>query len=857
MKTCKANISLIGNIPRGARISAAEALNELINEVIQTNTPLAWSKLLCFAYHGLQKPKKEKPALHSPSLVTKIKNQIEIFMSSNFPPAEFPFPLRKGNAKPKTKEEILKNRVDAKFAENDLRGAIRELSSDDTLAPDNTETLEKLKERHPTAPATISLPPAPDNDDVHIPVSSDSVKSAIFSFPAGSAGGPDGLKPGHLKHLIGASEAGNRLLESLTRLVNFILRNEIPVEIQPIFFGANLCALSKKDGGIRPIAVGTTLRRLTTKVGFKPISRDLGALFRPNQLGYASKGGSEAAAHAARHYLSSGLQNKVFLKLDIKNAFNCINRDIILQKVKEKIPSLYKLLWQAYSRPSHLFYRNEILSSETGIQQGDPGGPALFSLGLDHIVKKLKSEMNIWYLDDSNMADSPEIVLEDLKILLDELNKIGLSINASKCELTCMNMENPDPVIDNFKILLPNLKITTINDSIILGSPISAQGVRAELRSRIEALKRMIAKLSLLDPHQAFVLLKNSFAIPKLTYLLRSSPAFHQADLLQEFDQALRDSMSLITNVDFSEESWIQATLPTRAGGLGIRKSSDIALPCFISSALSVGSMVEAILLPVTGLAPFNVSAEVELWKTYGEGLIEPDGEAGFRQRAWDSPRVDYIQKTLLANSDQYSKARLLASAQSESGAWISAIPVPNLGTQLNPDELRIAIALRTGAWISEIYTCKCGKKVDEYGYHQLSCHFGEGRFPRHSALNDIIWRALKSAGIPSELEPAGLNRGDGKRPDGITRFPFSQGKILCWDATCVNTFAESTINNSAMEVGQAAAKAENAKRSKYSDLVRRYRFEPIAIETSGVFGPTTRNIVHEIGKRLSEKNRG
>ena len=180
-----------------------------------------------------------------------------------------------------------------------------------------------------------------------------------------------------------------------------------------------------------------------------------------------------------------------------------------MQKAKEKIPSLYKLLWHAYSRPSHLFYRNEILSSETGIQQGDPGGPALFSLGLDHIVKKLKSEMNIWYLDDSNMADSPEIVLEDLKILLDELNKIGLSINASKCELTCMNMENPDPVIDNFKILLPNLKITTINDSIILGSPISAQGVRAELRSRIEALKRMTAKLSLLDPHQAFVLLKN------------------------------------------------------------------------------------------------------------------------------------------------------------------------------------------------------------------------------------------------------------------------------------------------------------------------------------------------------------
>ena len=88
------------------------------------------------------------------------------------------------------------------------------------------------------------------------------------------------------------TEAGNRLLESLTKLTNFVLKEVIPIDIQPIFFGANLCALSKKDGGIRPIAVGTTLRRLITKVGFKPISRELGTLFRPNQLGYASKGGA-------------------------------------------------------------------------------------------------------------------------------------------------------------------------------------------------------------------------------------------------------------------------------------------------------------------------------------------------------------------------------------------------------------------------------------------------------------------------------------------------------------------------------------------------------------------------------------
>ena len=202
--------------------------------------------------------------------------------------------------------------------------------------------------------------------------------------------------------------------------------------------------------------------------------------------------------------------------------------------------------------------------------------------------------------------------MEDLQTIVRELKKIGLSINPSKCEVTCVNLENPEPTIGRFKQILPNLKITSIEESIILGSPIASQGERAELSSKLNALKRMITRLDLIDPHQAFVLLKNSFAIPKLTYLLRSSPAFQETDLLKEIDSALRKSMSSITNVDFTDDSWTQASLPARSGGLGIRKSSDISLPCYISSATSVTSLVEAILSSVTDLAPFNVSAEVE-----------------------------------------------------------------------------------------------------------------------------------------------------------------------------------------------------------------------------------------------------
>ena len=101
--------------------------------------------------------------------------------------------------------------------------------------------------------------------------------------------------------------------------------------------------------------------------------------------------------------------------------------------------------------------------------------------------------------------------------------------------------------------------------------------------------------------------------------------------------------------------------------------------------------------------------------------------------------------------------------------------------------------------------------------------------------MNDIICHALKAGVMPAILEPVGLNCGDGKRPDGISVSPFSQGRSLCWDATCMKTYAESSIFDSSVKAGAAAVKAEVSKRTKYPELVRRFRFEPIAIETSGV----------------------
>ena len=101
-------------------------------------------------------------------------------------------------------------------------------------------------------------------------------------------------------------------------------------------------------------------------------------------------------------------------------------------------------------------------------------------------------------------------------------------------------------------------------------------------------------------------------------------------------------------------------------------------------------------------------------------------------------------------------------------------------------------------------------------------------------------------------MEPMGVDRG-GKRPDGITVFFFSNGRSLCWDATCTDTYTDTNIYSSAVLVGHAARKAEERKRRKYGALGTRFRFESVAIETEGVYGETTAAFISEIGKCINE----
>ena len=140
----------------------------------------------------------------------------------------------------------LKRRMSAKFSDGDVKGAVRLLASDKEYAPQDDRTLARLAQKHPTAPYDLSIPLPPDDScGPQILASEEDVLEALASYRLESVGGLDGLGLCHLRTLTasGSAEAGRRLLVSLTKVVNLVLEDGVPVFARPVSFGASLCAI--------------------------------------------------------------------------------------------------------------------------------------------------------------------------------------------------------------------------------------------------------------------------------------------------------------------------------------------------------------------------------------------------------------------------------------------------------------------------------------------------------------------------------------------------------------------------------------------------------------------------------------
>jgi hypothetical protein len=125
----KLQLPTIRRIPKACRHLAADKLSSIINNCVSTKSLSSFENLLLYSYRAFNVAEKSDKSLN-------IKENL-----SNFEEPQ----IRTGSKK-RTNLSLAK-KVEAKEADFDIRGAVKLLSSDDSLASFNEDVAEELKKK--------------------------------------------------------------------------------------------------------------------------------------------------------------------------------------------------------------------------------------------------------------------------------------------------------------------------------------------------------------------------------------------------------------------------------------------------------------------------------------------------------------------------------------------------------------------------------------------------------------------------------------------------------------------------------------------------------------------------------------
>ena len=229
------------------------------------------------------------------------------------------------------------SRCCALAAEGELSRACAALTEPAPLPPSQA-TFEQLSAHHPQSamPDVSRLGPA---RPAAVPeLSSEAVIGALKTFPRASAPGPSGLRADHIKETL-ATAHGDEVTAHLVGLCQLLAKGEAPAVVAPYLGGARLHALPKKNGGVRPIAVGETIRRLVGKV-LCHATRDDSTIFLAS-AGWSRRqtGGRGSCSHrSAMGRTQRRDSRQVLLKVDFQNAFNSVDRFALLSETRALSP---------------------------------------------------------------------------------------------------------------------------------------------------------------------------------------------------------------------------------------------------------------------------------------------------------------------------------------------------------------------------------------------------------------------------------------------------------------------------------------------------------------------------------------
>ena len=686
---------------------------------------------------------------------------------------------------------------------------------------------------------------------ISVDVSRGDVAKAVCSFSHKAEVGPDGIYPQHLKELISksAGEGGASLLTALTYFVNKTFKDGTPPDICQFFCGAALVAFNYKGGNVRPIAIGCTLKQLVAKCAVMRVKPSMKSLLVPHQLGFGVKNGAEAIVHSARIFLVKLQPNEIMIKLSFKNAFNSVYCNFVTAAVQDYVPELLLFVNSSYGCPSYYFCGDTIVQLSESLPQRDALAPFLFCITTHKITQNLKSDLKVFYLGTGILGGKIEDVFSDLETIKRNAGELGLQLDYRKCEIVCKNpiiLKNTAPDFEFCELKLVKLEVPSL-----LGCPIGGiKGITFLFRKIIKLLKKVRSDLQH-QPRNTFYLLRNIYSQFNMQYILSCTPGAFANDLLQEFDEVQCSILSLIMNtpIECSDPAWIQATLPVKYGGLGVRSAVTLAPCAFLASASACYDLIHQILPDrLRGCHYPSFHESLSFWQQM-HNSPPPSGEASFNLNTWEDPCYKNIMTSLVDSMvDASSRIRILSSAKDESQGWIHGLLSSSLAQKMDNEVVRIAIGLRLGVHLCSPHRCsQCGSRVDEFGRHGLSC---QKKRERYTEIGSIVRNCLNGLRIDhyklTELTSAKI---DSSKDTALN--PWRCGQSLVWDITVVDTFAPSHSSFIEDGPGALACRIEILKTAEKLGLLSTHCYIPLVVETTGVFGTETAKFFKDLAHRM------
>ena len=746
-----ADIPVLRHVPRVARASWAQCLARALAAVAHHNSAEAWWDLLMLPKAVL------RPAPRGGALRRQQAGQFTLRRCGRWLGGEReelleaharPRGRRPAHRAPEDSEDPVvraqQSRCCALAGEGELSRACAALVAP-PLLNHNADTVTKLRSKHPqAAPARPALVPLGPPSTADVPdITAEQIRRAIQGWSRSSTAGLTGLRGDHLKEALATAHA-DEVLVHLTGVVQLLVRGDAPADLAQHLAGATLHALPKGQDDVRPIAVGETLRRLASMCLCQAMRDSAQDLLAPLQVGVAVPLGGEAAVHTARQwmYRRGGHATDVFLKVDFHNAFNTVDRAALLRQVRLHLPGLAPWAEWCYSCHSRLLFHGDVFTSEAGVQQGDPLGPLLFALALQPAMQAAKAgplnqspHLIFAYLDNVCLAGDYRAVAASFARLAAAARQVGLHINLAKSEL--IPCGGPDSAIDR-GVFPPDIAINPTTCFTLLGAPIGGaafceQQTVAQRVDKARPLLDAIAELP--EPQTGLLLLRHCASFCKVVYATRVTPSTCLGSAMETFDTAVRHCLEAVCTGPLSAEAWLQASLATTAGGLGLRHACIHAPAGYASSVLATQPLCQQLdpdYLPSS--AEGAIQAVNRLLPAGDQIPVPAPPPLRQRQLSQALDKVLISRLTAAGPGREAFRAHFQLLQQPGAGAWLHAPPSPALGLHVAGPLFKIMVRLRLRLQVAlgDAPCPMCDGVADSYGDHARVCPCGGDRTKRH-----------------------------------------------------------------------------------------------------------------------------